>query len=1245
MVFDAAGNLYLSDQNISMIEKINSSGQIVSFAGGGSNAPSTTPQAALTVGLNNPAGLAVDGAGDLYIADFSNNLVEQVNLAGQLVVVAGGGSIVPTATAQSSLTASLGNIEGVEVDGAGNIYIADNQNIGNGNNMVEKVSTVGYPLNFPYTNVGSTSVPQSLNLSNIGNQSLTLSTLSATTDFPLQSSGSCTVTAHSGQSLATSTKCSVNYAFEPTTGGVLDESATLTDNSLNVSGATQLLSFTGTGLGGTNVATPTFSPAAGSYGPAQTVTISSATPGATIYYTTNGTTPTTSSPQYTAPITVSTSETVEALAVKTGYTNSAIGSAAYVINGAVATPTFSPGAGTYGPAQTVTISSATSGTTIYYTTNGTTPTTSSTQYTAPITVSTSETVEALAVKTGYTNSAIGSAAYVINGTVATPTFSPVAGSYGPAQTVTISSATSGATIYYTTNGTTPTTSSTQYTAPITVSTSETVEALAVKTGYTNSAIGSAAYVINGTVATPTFSPVAGTYSSSQTVTISSATSGTTIYYTTNGTTPTTSSTQYTAPITVSTSETVKALAVKAGYTNSAIGSAAYVISSTVATPTFSPVAGSYGPAQTVTISSTTSGATIYYTTNGTTPTTSSTQYTAPITVSVSETVKALAVKSGYTNSAIGSAAYVINGTVATPTFSPVAGSYGPAQTVTISSTTSGTTIYYTTNGTTPTTSSTQYTAPITVSVSETVKALAVKTGYTNSAIGSAAYVINGTVATPTFSPVAGTYIAAQTVTISSTTSGTTIYYTTNGTTPTTSSTQYTAPITVSVSETVKALAVKTGYTNSAIGSAAYTINPPPAITTIAGVQGGTTNPTNGMVAHGNSIGAPEGVAVAPVINGAGGDIYFDNCSTSWNCSYNYNIYVIYEGGAAANVLLTASGVTSPIVGDTYQINSPDQTGPATPSGLCVDSYGNLLVADWGYARVYMFYVGDISGQGTNPADALIVADGSTWEVGYGLHAGYSYHIADGSVVVGGASTNPQPRDVWVDSAENVFFTDGSGNGLVEVVYNKTGTSAATILTAEGYTSLQQGSTYVIAGGQSTTTYPYDNDSGSSVAYNGATSTANTAINSPWGLYGDSGGDIIFSDSASNKIKKLSGTTAVLSTIGGPAAGTQTTVGHGGDGGLATSAQMNAPIGLILDASGNIYFADSGNSSVRMIGTSGYISTVAGTSGTSGTYSGEGGPATSSVMNMNAGGPVTFLSIDGSGNIYISDEGNDMIHKF
>jgi hypothetical protein len=514
--------------------------------------------------------------------------------------------------------------------------------------------------------------------------------------------------------------------------------------------------------------------------------------------------------------------------------------------------------------------------------------------------------------------------------------------------------------------------------------------------------------------------------------------------------------------------------------------------------------------------------------------------------------------------------------------------------------------------------------------------LGVLTGYSNSAVGTAVYTINGAAATPGFSPAAGTYSSGQTVTISDGTSGASIYYTTNGTTPTTGSTLYSSAVSVASTQTLEALAVKAGYFNSAVGSAAYTINPD--ITTIAGVQGGTTNPTNGMVAQGNSIGAPEGVAIAPVLNGAGGDIYFDNTN-------DYDLYVIYKGGAAAAAILAADGISSPVVGDTYSINTGlNETGPWVSLGLFVDSYGNVLLADPDYNRVYMFYAGEVAGQGTNPADALLTADGSAWVVGYGLHAGYSYHIADGGTVVGAAPTTPNPHDVWVDSAENVFFTDGSGNGFVEVVYNTSGTSAAAILTAEGYTGLKQGSTYIIAGGLSPATYPYDDDGGSSVAYNGGTTTANTAINNPWGLYGDSAGDIIFADSSSNKIKKLSGSTAVLSTIGGPAAGTQTTVGHGGDGGLATSAQMNDPIGVILDPSGNVYFADSGNSSVRMIGTTGYISTVAGTSGTSGTYSGEGGPATSAVMNTSSG-PAIFLSIDASSNIYISDDGNDMIHKF
>jgi Chitobiase/beta-hexosaminidase C-terminal domain/Bacterial Ig-like domain (group 2) len=261
-----------------------------------------------------------------------------------------------------------------------------------------------------------------------------------------------------------------------------------------------------------------------------------------------------------------------------------------VVDAAAATPTFNAAAGTYTSAQTVTISSATTGATIYYTTNGATPTTNSTVYSGPITVSTSETIEAIAVASGYSNSAVGSAVYTISVAAAgTPTFSPAAGTYTSAQTVTISSATTGATIYYTSNGTAPTTSSTVYSGTITVSASETVEAIAVASGYANSAVGSAVYTINASAtaaATPTFSPAAGTYTSAQTVTISSATTGATLYYTTNGTAPTTSSPVYSGPVTVSATETLEAIATASGYSTSAAGSAAYTIAST-SLPTFS----------------------------------------------------------------------------------------------------------------------------------------------------------------------------------------------------------------------------------------------------------------------------------------------------------------------------------------------------------------------------------------------------------------------------------------------------------------------------------------------------------------------------------------------------------------------------------------------------------------------------------------------------------------------------------
>jgi hypothetical protein len=503
-------------------------------------------------------------------------------------------------------------------------------------------------------------------------------------------------------------------------------------------------------------ATPTLSPAAGTYSGAQSVTLASASSGAVICYNTtgspatNGSTGCATGTLYTGPVTVSSSETLYAVAGGTGYGDSPVGSGSYVIQSAVSTPVFSPTAGTYGSAQSVTVSDATANATIYYTTNGTTPTTSSTMYTGPITVSSTEKLEAIAVATGDTNSAVASAAYTITSlpTVSTPAFSPATGTYNSAQSVSISDATSGATIYYTTDGTTPTTSSTEYAGPITVSSTEKLEAIAVAPGNANSAVSSAAYTINlslPSASTPTFSPAAGSYTAAQSVTISDATSGAAIYYTTNGTAPTTSSTEYTGPITVSSTETLDAIAVATGDANSTVASAAYTITSSlpsVSTPIFSPAAGPYTAAQSVVLSDATSGATIYYTTDGTTPTVSSTKYTGPVTVSSTETLQAIAAASGYTNSAVTSAAYTITTSlpsVSTPAFSPAAGSYNSAQSVSISDATSGATIFYTTNGSTPTASSTAYTGPITVSSTETLQAIAVATG--DSAIASAAYTI------------------------------------------------------------------------------------------------------------------------------------------------------------------------------------------------------------------------------------------------------------------------------------------------------------------------------------------------------------------------------------------------------------------------------------------------------------------------------------------------------------------------
>ncbi len=247
-------------------------------------------------------------------------------------------------------------------------------------------------------------------------------------------------------------------------------------------------------------------------------------------------------------------------------------------------PSFTPDTGTYTQSQNVTITCQTTGAAIYYTLDGTTPTASSALYTGALNVSTTSTIKVIVIKPGMLDSYVVTAAYTINIPVqqaATPVFSIAAGTYAATQSVEITCATPNAKIYYTLDGTAPTSSSTLYSGTLSVSITSTIKAIAIKTGMANSDIAMANYTINIPalqVAKPVFSVLAGTYTTAQTLTITCATPGAIIYYSTNGSDPSNSLLIYTASITIATDMTLKAIAKKAGYIDSSIESADYKVS-------------------------------------------------------------------------------------------------------------------------------------------------------------------------------------------------------------------------------------------------------------------------------------------------------------------------------------------------------------------------------------------------------------------------------------------------------------------------------------------------------------------------------------------------------------------------------------------------------------------------------------------------------------------------------------------
>jgi uncharacterized protein (TIGR03437 family) len=144
------------------------------------------------------------------------------------------------------------------------------------------------------------------------------------------------------------------------------------------------------------------------------------------------------------------------------------------------------------------------------------------------------------------------------------------------------------------------------------------------------------------------------------------------------------------------------------------------------------------------------------------------------------------------------------------------------------------------------------------------------------------------------------------------------------------------------------------------------------------------------------------------------------------------------------------------------------------------------------------------------------------------------------------------------------------------------------------------------------------------------------IANSWDVVVDKAGNLYMTDSGANRIRKVT-PSGTLSTYAGSGAPGVSSSGFSGDGGPATSARLNNPVGLEIDAAGNIYFADLNNQRVRKIDTNGIITTIAGT-GTVG-FSGDGGPATSARLNAPHG-----VGVDAQGNVYIADTTNYRIRK-
>jgi alpha-tubulin suppressor-like RCC1 family protein/chitodextrinase len=556
----------------------------------------------------------------------------------------------------------------------------------------------------------------------------------------------------------------------------------------------------------------------GTYGSTQTVALS-ADETATIFFTLDdGSTSTVPVRLYTAPFVISTSTTVKYYGKDTAGNASVWQTQIYVMDTVAPVITPSVSSGTYGVAQTVTLS-ADETATLYFTLDGSSPTAASTVYTAPIVITASTTLKYFGKDAVGNASAVQMQDYVIDTVAPVITPSVLSGTYGVSQTVALS-ADETATIYYTQDGTTPTAASTVYTTPIVISTSATLKYFGKDAVGNASAVQTQSYVIDTIAPLVTSSVLGGTYGTTQTATLS-ADETTTLYYTLDGTTPTAASTVYTTPIVISTSTTLKYFGKDTVGNASEVQTQSYVIDTVAPVVTSSVLGGTYGAAQLVTLSANETS-TIYYTLDGSTPTAASTVYTTPLAISTSATLKYFGKDAAGNASAIQIQTYVIDSIAPVVTSSVAGGGYNAAQAVTLSANEAAT-IYYTLDGTIPTAVSTVYTAPIVISTSTTLKYFGMDAVGNTSVVQTQNYVIDSVAPVVTSSVPGGSYSTIQSVTLS-VNEPATIYYTLDGTTPTTTSLVYTSAIAINATATLKYFGRDVVGNTSAVQTQSYTIS-------------------------------------------------------------------------------------------------------------------------------------------------------------------------------------------------------------------------------------------------------------------------------------------------------------------------------------------------------------------------------------------------------------------------------------